>query len=275
MKARARQYALTLCGFMLGCFLLAGGAQAQDSASRDTSLQSAQPSRRASAASSTSIVIPGPLRSFLRMAAISQKVSPDEVVPLLAYNVGVDGYHGQGKGRKPTEYLVLLKRYVEQARELRAMAGPDGMIRISACTEAQPLLTALGYRLREACGPTTSVETADPESAFLTIDSGFPLADLEETLRGGKPFAHPYPASTVPVLFTQNDWIANEKGKKRKDDDVIDSLLRDPALARLYWALSRIDSNTRNSLRQSPGLPRLIAVAPVLDFYGSHVYIQS
>src|ERR1700737_4877229 len=31
--------------------------------------------------SSDEVAIPGPLRSFLRMAAISQKVSPDEVLP--------------------------------------------------------------------------------------------------------------------------------------------------------------------------------------------------
>ncbi|MGH9595800.1 MAG: hypothetical protein ACRD3K_03290, partial [Edaphobacter sp.] len=38
------------------------------------------------------IVIPGPLRSFMRMAAISQKVSPDDVVPLLARNIFMQGY---------------------------------------------------------------------------------------------------------------------------------------------------------------------------------------
>ena len=36
--------------------------------------------------------IPGPLRSFLRMAGISQKVSPDDVLPLLARNVFMEGY---------------------------------------------------------------------------------------------------------------------------------------------------------------------------------------
>src|SRR5580693_9509514 len=42
--------------------------------------------------------IPGPLRSFLRMAGISQKVSPDEVLPLLARNVVISGYAGdEGK----------------------------------------------------------------------------------------------------------------------------------------------------------------------------------
>ncbi|MGA9554427.1 MAG: hypothetical protein WBR30_19435, partial [Candidatus Sulfotelmatobacter sp.] len=34
-------------------------------------------------APSAEFVIPGPLRSFLRMAGISQKVAPEEVLPLL------------------------------------------------------------------------------------------------------------------------------------------------------------------------------------------------
>ncbi len=39
--------------------------------------------------------IPGPLRSFLRMAGISQKISLEEVLPLLARNVAVEGYQGR------------------------------------------------------------------------------------------------------------------------------------------------------------------------------------
>ena len=80
------------------------------------------------AASTATVTIPGPLRSFLRMAGISQKISTEEVLPLLARNVAVEGYQGRkdSKGR-PTEFLILLKRYVEQARELVTLAGPEGV----------------------------------------------------------------------------------------------------------------------------------------------------
>src|SRR5664279_5358308 len=37
--------------------------------------------------SAETTVIPGPLRPFLRMSGISQEVSPDEVLPMLARNV--------------------------------------------------------------------------------------------------------------------------------------------------------------------------------------------
>src|SRR5271167_4570184 len=93
---------------------------------------------------SASVVIPGPLRSFLRMAGISQKISPEEVLPLLAHNVFAQGYEGSRDGGRPTEFLILLNRYVHQAKELSVLAGPDGTIHVSNCDEAQPLLRILG-----------------------------------------------------------------------------------------------------------------------------------
>lgn len=214
------------------------------------------------------VTVPGPLRSFLRMAGISQKISPDEVLPLLARNVVVSGYQ---EGR-PTQFLVLLNWYLDQARELEALAGPQAILHVSNCEEAKPLLVILGYRLRQTCGPDAVVETADANRAFLTIDSGFPLAELEETLRGGKPFVDPYPSTQFPVLFTANDWVTN---RKNGDKGVVNSLLRDPGMARLYWALARLDNETGLFLVHSLGVKKLIALAPVMDFYGSHISVRA
>lgn len=264
--------------FLLTSSCWSYGAPGQALPSSPGRSSAAQSSREA--ASSTSIEIPGPLRSFLRMAAISQKTSPREVLPLLARNVVMEGYGWRGKTPEPTEYLVLLKGYLKHAKELLALAGPQGTIRVSSCREAQPLLAILGYRLRQGCGPDASVEAANAKKAFLTIDSGFPLTSLVETLQGGKPFVYPFPTSHVPVLLEPADWVANAKIKKRdqtirQNDDLLDSLVRDPRLARLYWAMARMDLNTRRYLQRSPGLAKLIPLAPVLDFYGSDIYIRS
>ena len=125
--------------------------------------------------------------------------------------------------------------------------------------------------MRQPCGPEASLETADAKRAFVTVDSGFPLVELENTLRGGKPFVYPYANSQVPLLFTANDWTASERNKK----ELLDALLSDPALARLYWALARMDEGTRNFLKQSPGLENLIPLSAVLDFYGDEIHIVS
>ncbi len=232
---------------------------------------------QSSRAPSVTLAIPGPVRSFLRMAAISQKVSPDEIAPLLARNIFLLGYEGSQSQARETEFLILLNRYVQQARELVALAGPTGVIHVSNCEDAKPLLQILGYRARSDCGQKgTYVETVDPQKAFLTIDSGFPLPELEKVLQEGKPFAYSVPTSRVPVLFTEADWTAaSKKAKPGESRDLIDTLIHDPILARLYWGMGRIDGDTQAALRQSPGLKKLYPVAAVLDFYGSHIRIRS
>lgn len=255
--------------FCVLCFLILPVGLYASPPSPQASVASPDP---ASAVATTTI--PGPLRSFLRMSAISQKVSRDEVFPLLARNVSVQGY----QDGKPTEFLVLIRRYLDQARELQVLAGSDAAIRVKNCNDAKPLLAVLGYRMRDTCGPKAAVETSDPDRAFLTIDSGFPLAELEETLRTGKPFDYPYPSSQVPVIFSKDDWGTGDKEAKKNEKlraDPIDEVLRDPEEARIYWAMSRIDPDTLNSLRQKPGIRNLAPFAAVLDFYGSQVSIRN
>jgi hypothetical protein len=208
----------------------------------------------------------------MRMAAISQKVPAEDVLPLLARNVFMQGYQ---RGT-PTEFLLLVDRYIQQARELQILAGDSYTIRVRSCDDAGTLVQILGYRLREGCGSKNFfLETANPERAFLTIDSGFPLTELEESLQKGVPFTYPYAPSRVPVMFREADWIALNSGQKKSSSNMVDLLVNDPAVARLYWGLTKIDTETRLALLHSPGLRRLLPYAATLDFYGSQISIRS
>ncbi|MGA3327740.1 MAG: hypothetical protein ABSF45_25045 [Terriglobia bacterium] len=228
---------------------------------------------RGPSAPSPTLAIPGPLQPFLRLAAVSRKVTPEEVLPLLSHQVVLDGYGGSSRSSSPTEYLILVRRYVDQARELQALADPDGNIRVANCDGAQRLLSVIGYRLRQPCGPNATLETANSKRAFTTVDSGFPLADLEKALQDGKPFVYPFSSTQLPVLFDSGVWMENDRNKNHKD--LLDALLGDAALARLYWALAQIDEETRSALRVSPGIERLLPLAPQLDFYGEQLRIRS
>ena len=193
---------------------------------------------------------------------------------MLGRNVFTEGFEGT---TRPTEFLVLLRRYVVQARELSELAAAhDMVIRVTNCDDAKPLLRILGYRARANCGePGTSLQTEDPERAFLAIDSGFPLPDLEETLQGGKPFEYSYESSSVPVLFAESDWTKlSRKNLKENSKDLLDTILNDSEVARLYWALSRIDRDTNKTLQRSVGLAKLLPYAAVLDFYGRGLCIR-
>src|SRR5262249_53884150 len=108
---------------------------------------------------------------------------------------------------------------------------------------------------------------------FLTINSGFPLADLEQALREDKPFTLPFSSSELPVPFTPGDW--NALAGNSRTSDLVDSLLLHQDLARLFSAMSRMDDETRTALYQSPGLARLLSYSSVLDFYGGYVAIRA
>ncbi|MGA3034830.1 MAG: hypothetical protein ABSD70_16210 [Terracidiphilus sp.] len=219
-----------------------------------------------------SIIIPGPLRSFLRMAGVSQEATSSEVLPLLARNVFLYGHIEQRK----TEYLVLADRYVQQARELEPLVGPDGKIHVAGCDDAGRLIQVLGYKFEHGCSPKdASLITADAERAFLTVDSGFPLTQLEQSLQEGTPFSYAFPATRVPILFAESDWQAVLPAKERAGATLLDMLLNDEDIDRLYAGLARLDPQTRSQMLRTVGLRRLLAYAPIFDFYGSRICIRS
>ena len=151
------------------------------------------------------------------------------------------------------------------------LAGSSGTIRVANCEDAGPLLSILGYHARPACGKGFHPCDRRPERAFLTTDSGFPLTALEEALEKGETFTYAFPESRVPVLFNENDWKSLSNSKIRGPQTLVDILLHEPAVDRLYWALSNTDAETRAALERSPGLGKLLPFGPVLDFYGTQI----
>src|SRR5579875_2423451 len=132
------------------------------------------PSAKAHPAPYSTILIPGPLASFARMAALTPDLAPEDLLPALARNVVTNGYQAsRNESLEQTEYLKLLIRYIGQARELQAMAGPAHKIVIPSCdsTQTGDLLKILGYRMRGSCGGDLVLETVNPTRAFLSDPS--------------------------------------------------------------------------------------------------------
>jgi hypothetical protein len=222
------------------------------------------------------IEIPGPLRSFQRMAAVSSDLGPRELLPSLARNIITNGYQAShsNEALEQTEYLKLVTRYLSQARELATLAGDDQVIDIATCESAETgqILKILGYRLRAGCGDDAVLETVNASRAFLTIDSGFPLADLEEALRKNQPFRYEFKPTSVPVLFGPEYWLAGDRNKKA---DFIDAFIADPSMARLYLAMTKLDVQTAEELRKAYPMERWKAFAHVLDFFGGQFEIRN
>ena len=226
------------------------------------------------------IEIPGPLRSFARMAALSPDLAPSELLPALARNIVVNGYHATSANEalEQTEYLKLVIRYLSQARELERLAGPGKTLRIDMCESpaTADLLRLIGFRMRGGCGSDLVLETVNASRAFLTTDSGFPLADLEQALRTNRPFTLDYQPTRVPILYTADYWQppAKDKTQDKNQGEFIDYFLGDPSLCRLYVALSKLDTQTAEQLRQAFPSARLKIYAHVLDFFGGMFQIR-
>ncbi|HLH43346.1 MAG TPA: hypothetical protein VKV74_10195 [Bryobacteraceae bacterium] len=239
-----------------------------------TGLALSQP-KAASSAEEPYIEIPGPLRSFARMAALSPDLKPDDLLPALARNVVTNGYQATSasEGLEQTEYLKLTIRYLSQARELAKLSGEDKTLRIETCDSAATgdLLRVLGYRIRGGCGSDLALETVNASRAFLTIDSGFPLEQLEEALRTNRPFTLDYHPSRIPLLYSLDYW---QPAKERTQGEFIDYFLADPSLCRLYLALSKLDPDTSEELRRQIPAARLKIYAHVLDFFGGMFQIR-
>ena len=108
--------------------------------------------------------------------------------------------------------------------------------------------------MRGGCGSDVVLETVNATRAFLTIDSGFPLAQLETALRTNRPFVLDYHPARVPVLYTVDYW---RSAKEKTTGEFIDFFLSDPSLCRLYLGLSKLDPETALDLREAIPAPRL------------------
>jgi hypothetical protein len=229
-----------------------------------------QPSREENKDYAASITIPGPLRSFSRMAALSPDLTPNDLLAALARIIVTNGYQASSgnESLEQTEYLKLVFRYLSQAKELEKLAS-NGVIRIEQCESSQTgdLLKVLGYRMRGSCGSDVVLETVNASRAFLTIDSGFPLAELEQALRTNRTFEYDFQPTRVPVLYGAEYWqSARERGSP--DTSFIEFFLSDPLLCRLYLGLSKLDPVTAAEMKEKIPVLRLKAFAHVLDFYG-------
>jgi hypothetical protein len=223
-----------------------------------------------------SIEIPGPMRGFARMAAVSPDAPPDELLLALARNVVINGYQAVSGAESldQTEYLKLVLRYLSQARELDKFAGENKTIQIESCEleKTGELLKILGFRLRGACGGDVALETVNASRAFLAMDSGFPLAKLEQSLRTNRPFSHDFKPTRVPVIFSSDYWLSV---KEKAAGEFIDAFLNDPSMCRLYLGLAKLDPETAEDVRKAMPLQRIRAFAHVFDFFGGMFRIRN
>ena len=160
--------------------------------------------------------------------------------------------------------------------ELQPLAVSDGQIHVTGCGDVGPLIQVLGYQFENGCGHDR--RNADHRQCGARISHSrlrVPADQARTVAATGTPFTYAYPATRIPILFHEDDWLSLLPAKDRAGATLLDLLLNDQNADRLYAAMSRLDPETRHALFQSPGLKRLLFYAPVLDFYGSRLCVRS
>ena len=203
------------------------------------------------------------------MAGISQKITPEEVLPLLSRNVFTEGYEGP---TRPTEFLILLRRYVVQARELADLAAGSGMvIRVSNCDDARPLLRILGLSnpAQTAAIRERRCRRRIPRGLFWLSIPDFPSPSWSKHCKAANPSSIRSPLLRCRCCSPKATGLkASPKNFKENSKDLLDTILNDPAVARLYWALSRLDPETSNLCSNRLGSRSCFPTPPSLIFTG-------
>ena len=213
-----------------------------------------------------------PSRPLMRMAGISQDVTAADILPFLARNVSLWGYQND----KPTEFLVLIDRYLHLARELRALAGSDDTIRVAGCDDASRLIQVLGYQFQRGRGPTGAVLMTADESAHLspsTLDSQSPR--LRRPSRKAPPLPTRFPLPVSPSCSLKKRGPESALRERNTETICSRSCSTTETWTASTLAVARVDRQTGLALYKSPGLWKLAPSAAALDFYGSRISIRS
>ena len=127
--------------------------------------------------------------------------------------------------------------------------------------------------MRGSCGADIVLETVNPTRAFLTVDSAFPLTQLEQDLRANHrfEFALRCHEGTRPL---QRRLLAR-RSQPPRPNRLSRRFLSDPSLCRLYLGLSHLDRATAEALRKQAAPAKLKSLFPRLDFFGGMFQIRN
>ena len=211
------------------------------------------PTASARPAIETGIVeIPGPLRSFNRMAALSPDLPAEELVGALARNVITNGYQATSgsESLEPTEYLKLVFRYLSQARELEKLTDDNKVLRLDncdspqtgSCSRSSASVCVVAAALKSCSRPSTRPAPSSP----WTPASRWPTWSRPSAPTGPSPTITNHPGSRCST--PPNTGYRPAKSRR---GEFVDTFISDPSLCRLYLGMSKIDPETAEQLRKT------------------------
>ena len=120
------------------------------------------------------------------------------------------------------------------------MADRDGAIHVTGCSDVGPLIQVLGYRFENGCGhDSATLITANAGARISHRRLGIP-SHQAGTVSGRQAcaaFTYAYPATRVPILFREDDWLAMLPSAQCSGATLLDVLMNSENADRLYSGL--------------------------------------
>jgi hypothetical protein len=215
--------------------------------------------------------VPGGMRALGFIARGKAKSTPERFVADYCRAIVANA----GQPDAGPQYIVRVRSYFERMAALESLGRREGerlTVTLSAADRPGQRLTErvsnlLGWRARaeqsrlvlEVAERTTQSKRKETATA-LDIDE----VGMQEALQAGRPFPLEVRYEKAPVLLGERAWRAAFYPKENLTGGLLEALVRDPRLARLYLALSQLDPRTRDALLQGLELHGLLPFAGLL-----------
>ena len=219
--------------------------------------------------------IPGPLRSFARMAAYLPIPSPADVLPALARNVVTNGYQASHNNECARTDRISEARPplpLAGARTGKAGRRSGKVIKIDNCESpaAGELLRILGFRMRGGCGSRSGARNR--QRAARLPHHRFRLPASTTWNRRCAPIARSpttFTPTSVPVHVRTRVLDAARRIRKAPTSSRPSSPI--PRICRLYLGFSKLDPETAEAMRKAVSVHAPQGLSARAGFLRRHV----
>ncbi|WP_321471847.1 VWA domain-containing protein [uncultured Paludibaculum sp.] len=214
-----------------------------------------------------SIGAPGGMRALSRMAHMDPQ--PPAATFFGEYCKALVRSTDPSSSARYPRYVETLRLYFASVLELASvgeMRDQGSVVSISLNSavgkpQAVRVLSALGWRLREAPGLAPVVELADGPSdgprQTISEALGIDAMTMKETLEAGGTFTFEIPTEEAP-LMGGDAWIQLVHDREMLPGGVAEAFARDLRLARSYAGLSELSTETAEAVVAGLGLRTLV-----------------
>jgi tetratricopeptide (TPR) repeat protein len=237
----------------------------------------------ASGQAASTIAVPGGIKGMAQAVEVEPHVSSQRFLEeygraILRTNTRAPDHREAFRNR-----LQLYARTVQRLKSLGRSTGDATELTIDLQTNAgidraERVLDLLGWRIRQSRN-TFLVEVGTDEEAALrqTFGSSLGIDELQmkTRLEQRQTFMFRIVDERAPIIFDEQFWFASILKEPRPRRSLLEEMLENPAIARLYIGLTGMNSETQRAILQAVEPDQLLKRSARLAVYGSSIAIEN